>query len=155
MYNKEISEFGFLLLFIIFGVILVITGLTVSSFIRPFRPNDEKLSAYECGEEATGGGWGQVNLRFYLVALIFVLFEAEVVFLFPWAVVFGQKELIEITNNLWGWVSLGETFIFVFLLAIGLAYTWAKGYLDWVKPTIKKTDYQSPIPKKMYDKYKK
>ncbi len=152
--NQEISAFGFLFVFIILGIILVMVGLTISSFIRPARPNDEKLAAYECGEEAIGNGWGQINVRFYLMGLIFVLFEAEIVFLFPWATVFGQKELITITDGKWGLMALLEMFAFIFVLVLGLAYIWAKGYLEWVKVTPKKSDFQSPIPTKMYEKYK-
>ncbi|TAE68665.1 MAG: NADH-quinone oxidoreductase subunit A [Bacteroidetes bacterium] len=154
MMNQEVSAFGFLFIFIILAIILVTVGLTLSSFIRPARPNDEKLAAYECGEEALGNGSGQINLRFYLMGLIFILFEAEIVFLFPWAIVFGQKELIATTEGKWATVALLEMFTFLFILVLGLAYIWAKGYLEWVKITPQKSNYTSPVPKKMYEKYK-
>jgi NADH-quinone oxidoreductase subunit A len=96
--------------------------------------------------------WGHFNIRFYLVALLFVLFEVEILFLFPWATVFGQKELIEGTQGTWGWFALIEVVVFVGILVLGLAYAWAKGYLDWVRPAPKKSDYVSKIPASAYDK---
>ncbi|MFN6944688.1 MAG: NADH-quinone oxidoreductase subunit A, partial [Cytophagaceae bacterium] len=76
----------------------------------------------------------------------------EIVFLFPWAVVFGQKELIEETNGLWGWFALGEAFLFVAILALGLAYAWVKGHLDWIKPKQEVSDFKSPVPGALYNK---
>lgn len=128
-----LSDFGFILLFIVGAIIFVGIALLVSSVFRPSRPNEEKLASYECGEEAVGSAWGQFNSRFYVVGLIFMLFEAEVVFLFPWATIFGKKTLIQGTDGLWGWFSLSEILIFILLLALGLVYVWKKGYLDWIK----------------------
>lgn len=153
MLHQEVSAFGFLFLFIVMATVLVVVGLTLSHFIRPSRPNEEKLSTYECGEEAIGEGRGQINLRFYLMAIIFVLFEAEIVFLFPWAVVFGQKELNDVTEGKWAFFALLDMFFFLFILILGFAYTWAKGYLDWIKIEPSSSDYQSPVPNKMYEKY--
>lgn len=152
MQNPEIQEFGIILLFIIGGIVFVGGTLMASFLLRPKRPNPEKLTTYECGEDAVGNIWGHFNIRFYLVALLFVLFEVEILFLFPWATVFGQKELIEGTQGQWGWFAFFEVVIFVGVLALGLAYAWAKGYLDWVKPTPKKSDYVSKIPMSVYDK---
>lgn len=155
MDNQEyISGFGEVLLFIIGGAVFVIISLFVSKLIRPSRPNAEKLSTYESGEEPVTSAWTQYNLRFYVVALIFLLFEVELVVLFPWATVFSRQDLIQQTNGLWGWVSLLEMVLFIFVLALGLAYAWANGYLDWVRPNPKPTDYKSPVPKEMYDKLK-
>ncbi len=109
-------------------------ALLVSSLLRPARPNEEKLATYECGEEAVGSAWGHFNSRFYVVGLIFMIFEAELIFLFPWASVFGKKSLIQMTNGLWGWFSFSEMLIFILILALGLVYVWKKGFLDWVKP---------------------
>lgn len=131
-----LTDFGFILLFIVGAIIFVPTALFVSSLLRPHRPNEEKLAAYECGEDAINHSSGQFNSRFYVVGLIFMLFEAELVFLFPWSVVFGTKEYIKSTNGLWGWFSFLEMLIFILILALGLVYVWKKGFLDWVKPNI-------------------
>ncbi|HVD98848.1 MAG TPA: NADH-quinone oxidoreductase subunit A [Cytophagaceae bacterium] len=151
MIQTEISEFGNILLFILGGIAFVVIALTVASLIRPKRPNEEKLAPYECGEEAVGSPWTNFNVRFYIIALIFVLFEVEIIFLFPWAVVFGNAELIRQTNGLWGWVSMAEVFLFVFILAIGLIYAWVKGYLDWVQPDPDPEKFESKVPQNLYE----
>jgi NADH-quinone oxidoreductase subunit A len=151
MQNTQVSEFGSILLFIIGAILFVVIALTVARLIRPNRPNPEKLSSYECGEEAVGSAWGQFNVRFYIVALIFILFDVELVFLFPWATVFGNREMIQATGGLWGWFALAEMFLFVGILVLGLAYAWVKGYLDWVKPEIKVSSFQSKVPKHLYE----
>ncbi|MES2798194.1 MAG: NADH-quinone oxidoreductase subunit A [Bacteroidota bacterium] len=148
-----ISDFGYILLFIISGIVLLALVFAIAKFIRPNRPYPEKLSTYESGEEPTGNANVQFNIRYYIVALVFILFEVELVFLFPWATVFGNQQLFELTDGLWAWVSVVEMFIFIGLLILGLAYAWVKGYLEWVKPEIKVPDYQSNIPKSAYEKY--
>lgn len=147
-----LSEFGEVLLFIVGGVIFVILSFLVSRLIRPNRPNVQKLATYESGEEAISTAWTQFNIRFYIVALIFILFEVELVFLFPWATIFARKELIDQTNGLWGWFSFIEMVIFILVLALGLAYAWVNGLLDWVKPQQKPTDYKAVVPKELYEK---
>lgn len=151
MVNSQLSEFGIILLFIIGAIVFVLVAMTVAWLIRPNRPNEEKLTAYECGEDVVGSAWGQFNIRFYIIALIFILFDVELVFLFPWAVVFGQKTLLAETNGLWGWFSLVEMFLFISILILGLAYAWVKGYLDWVKPEVKAPKFDANVPKKLYD----
>ena len=106
------------------------------------------------GEEPSGTAWGQFNVRFYIVALIFLLFEAELVFLFPWAAVFGDEQLMAESDGLWGKFSMIETFIFIGILLVGLAYVWAKGMLEWVRPKPKASDFESRIPLSAYDRYK-
>lgn len=150
MQNPEISAFGWAFLFILAGILFVVMGLLTASFLRPNRPNEEKLSTYECGEDTVGSAWGQFNVRFYLIALIFVLFDVEIIFLFPWATVFGQEALIEASEGLWGWFALLEVLIFVGILILGLAYAWVKGYLDWVKPQNADIQYKSNIPEDAY-----
>ncbi|HSZ24817.1 MAG TPA: NADH-quinone oxidoreductase subunit A [Cytophagaceae bacterium] len=151
MVNNQISEFGNVLLFILGGISFVLIALTVAKFIRPSRPNEEKLAPYECGEEAVGNPWTNFNIRFYVIALIFVLFEVEIIFLFPWAVVFGNAELIKQTNGLWGWFSVIEVFLFIFILTIGLAYAWVKGFLDWIQPASITEEFKSKIPTDLYE----
>lgn len=152
MEEAVLSPFGEILIFIIGGLVFIIGGLITAKIIRPDRPNAQKLTTYESGEEPLGSAWGRVNIRFYLLAIIFLLFEVEIVFLFPWASVFGSKELIETTDGLWGWFSLTEMFVFILILALGLAYAWVKGYLDWPKPEVTTKEYESPVPSSMYDR---
>ncbi len=152
MIDTQVSAFGGVLLFIFGGISFVLIALTVARLIRPNRPNDEKLAPYECGEEAIGSPWKNFNVRFYIVALLFVLFEVEIVFLFPWAVVFGNAALIKQTNGLWGWFALIEVLLFVVILAFGLVYAWVKGYLDWIQPEPTPETFESKVPKVLYDK---
>ena len=150
MIDNQLSAFGSALLFLIAGIFFILGGLFTSWIIRPRRPNKDKLTTYECGEEPQGPAWSNFNIRFYIVALIFLLFEVEVIFLFPWATVFSDKELITATDGLWGWFSLAEVIIFVAILALGLAYAWVKGYLDWVKPNQEESTVKTNIPQHLY-----
>ena len=119
-----LTDFGIILLFFIIGFIFVGIGLVSSAIVRPNKPNPIKNSTYECGEIPMGVPWVRFNVRFYVVALVFLLFDVEVVFLLPWAVVF--KGL--------GWFAFIEMLVFVVILMAGLAYVWAKGDIDWEKP---------------------
>lgn len=123
----------------------------LSKLIAPNNPNPEKLSSYECGEEPEGNSWMQFNPKFYVIALIFLLFDVEMVFIFPWATVFGNHDIIK-AEPLWGWFSLIEMFIFIGILILGLVYVWVKGDLDWIKakPIIPTVD--TNIPLSLYDK---
>lgn len=155
MHQEEyLSGFAEVLLYIVGGALFILISLLISRLVRPHRPNAEKLASYESGEEPVGESWAQFNARFYIIALIFILFEVELVLLFPWATVFSRSDLIEQTDGLWGWISLIEMVLFIFILALGLIWAWAKGYLDWLKPEPRPTEFQSPIPKKMYDKFR-
>ncbi|MFN4147337.1 MAG: NADH-quinone oxidoreductase subunit A [Runella sp.] len=145
-----LNDFGLILLFILAAMVFITLILTIAKFIRPHHPNPEKLTTYESGEDPLGNANVQFNVRFYVIALIFVLFEVELVFLFPWAVVFGQANLIAQTDGLWGWFSLVEMLVFVGILAIGLAYAWVKGYLDWAKPRPQLPEVKSQIPPQLY-----
>jgi NADH:ubiquinone oxidoreductase subunit 3 (subunit A) len=91
--------------------------------IRPSRYSEEKLTTYECGENPTGSAWIQFNIRFYVFALIFIVFDVEAVFLLPWAVVF--REL--------GMLAFLEGLVFIAILVVALAYVWRKGDLEWVR----------------------
>jgi NADH-quinone oxidoreductase subunit A len=147
----QISEFGKILMFLIAGIIMTCLGLFVARLLSPNKPNPEKLTSYECGEEPTGNAWLPFNSRFYVIALVFLLFDVEMVFVFPWAIVFGNHEM----NNFdprWGWLALIEMFIFLGILILGLAYVWVKGDLDWIKaaPIVPTTDIS--IPASLYEK---
>jgi NADH:ubiquinone oxidoreductase subunit 3 (subunit A) len=111
-------------LFLVFGGVFVIITLWISKLVHPTSHQKAKYDTYECGEETVGDTWIQFNNRFYTIGLVFLIFDVEVVFLYPWALVF--KEI--------GLLALVEMFIFIFILLVGLAYVWVKGDLDWVKP---------------------
>lgn len=153
MQTPEISAFGEILLFIIGAIVFISGGLITARLIRPSRPNAEKLSTYECGEEPAGTAWGQFNIRFFIIAIVFILFEVEILFLFPWATVFGKKEIIEGTNGLWGWFAVVEMFTFILMLAFGLAYVWKKGHLNWVKPEQNVQAYKGIVPSEAYQNF--
>lgn len=148
-----IEQFGYVAAFLLAGLVFLGLILTLASFIRPNRPNEEKLSTYESGEEPIGNANTRFNPRFYVIALLFVLFEIELIFLFPWAVVFNQKSLREIP--LWTTYTIWEMILFVGMLSIGLAFAWRRGYLNWEKPIQETSDIDSPIPKDAYQRFKK
>ncbi len=147
-----ISDFGYILLFIITGIVLTIILLFTAKMIRPSRPNEEKLTTYESGEAPDGNANVRFNMRFYVIGLIFVLFDIELIFLFPWATVFGNRAYIEQTDGMWGWFSVVEMFVFVGMLLLGLAYAWVKGHLDWVRPEVQKNTFKSKVPASLYEK---
>lgn len=119
-----LTEFGRVLIFMIVGALFVAIGLLTAWLLRPHRPYPSKLSTYECGESPIGDTRVRFNIRFYVVALIFLIFDVEVVFLFPWATVY---------KNL-GWFAFVEMLVFLTILLVGYAYVWRKGDLDWDKP---------------------
>lgn len=101
---------------------LVVTGMMLlSHLLAPFKPTREKLKTYESGEEPVGQAWGRYPTHFYVFALLFVVFDVEVIFLFPWAVLFRQL----------GWYGLIEVTIFIAILVVGLVYAWKKKALNW------------------------
>lgn len=151
----EISGFGVVLLFIVGGILFLLLTLFIGKLLRPNRPNEQKLISYESGEDPISSAWGSFNFRFYTIAIAFLLFEAELIFLFPWAIVFGDESLNEASNGLWGWFAIWETFIFIGLLAVGLAYIWRNGMLDWLKPKPETTNIDSPVPQKLYQELNK
>ena len=120
-------DFGTVLVAVILGIVMVAIPLLIQKLIAPSKKSKDKLQIYECGEEAEGSAWLQFNIRFYVIALIFLIFDVEIVFLFPWAVVF--KEL--------GLLALIEMGIFLIILIAGLAYVWVKADLDWVKRNVR------------------
>lgn len=146
----QISEFGKILIFLITGIVAIGGLFFVNRLLAPRNPNYEKLSTYECGEEPTGNAWLPFNSRFYVIALVFLLFDVEMVFVFPWATVFGNRELIA-ADARWGWISLTEMFIFLGILILGLAYVWLKGDLNWIKPTVSLPQTDARIPQALYD----
>lgn len=121
-------DFSNVLVFMVLGAAFVGVNLLIGRLLRPSNPQVRKLSTYECGEPATGSAWVNFNIRFYVVALIFIIFEVEIAFIFPVATVFRQW--IESGRGLFAFI---EVFLFIGILFIGLAYTWRKGDLEWIK----------------------
>lgn len=122
------------LVFAAVGLAFVFANLIVASILRPKRKTEEGLETYECGEETIGDAWLQFDIRYYTVALVYVIFAVEIAFLFPWALV--MREVVAGTGAAEG-TGIGafilvEGFLFIFILLLGLAYVWAKGDLDWV-----------------------
>ncbi|MDX1907540.1 MAG: NADH-quinone oxidoreductase subunit A [Bacteroidia bacterium] len=148
----ELTEAGRALLYIIFGVLFVGLLTFLSHVLAPYRPTPEKLMPYECGEEVMGIPGVQMNLRFYIVGLIFLIFEVEVLFLFPWATVFAEPALLRAIPA-WGILALVEMVVFVGLLAVGLAYVWRRGDLSWVRPTPQVPATGAPVPAALYEAF--
>ena len=121
-------DFANVLVLTVLGLGFVGVNLLIGKLLRPSNPQERKLSTYECGEPATGSAWVNFNIRFYLVALIFIIFEVEIAFIFPVATVFRQR--MESGQGLFAFV---EILVFVGILFLGLIYAWAKGDLEWVK----------------------
>jgi NADH-quinone oxidoreductase subunit A len=122
------------LIFASVGLAFVFVNLIIASILRPKRTVSEGLETYECGEETIGDAWVQFDIRYYTVALVYVIFAVEIAFLFPWAIV--VREAMAGTGAAAGAgigaFALVEGAIFIVILFLGLAYVWAKGDLDWI-----------------------
>lgn len=110
------------------GLAFVLVNVAIGSIIRPKRKTDQGLEVYECGEETIGETWIRFDIRYYTVALIYVIFAVEITFLFPWAMVLREAFA---TADIGYW-ALAKGFLFVTILFFGLVAVWVKGDLDWV-----------------------
>ena len=128
-----LTEFGKIFAFMMIAGVFVIIAIIAAKFIRPARPTKEKLLTYECGEDTIGTPWVKFNIRFYVVALIFLIFDVEIVLLIPWALVYKE----------FGFGGFLVGAIFLFLLGLGMAYEWRKGDLEWARHKI-----EPPVLKK-------
>jgi len=153
MDNYQISQFGIIALFILTAVLFLGLALVIGKMIRPQKPNEEKLTPYECGEEPSMSAWYPLNARFYILAILFILFEIEILFLFPWSLAFNTDIAVKNYSFSWIWFSIIEIGIFISILVLGLAYAWVFGYLDWIKPSQKKHSFKSPVPTDLYKNY--
>jgi NADH-quinone oxidoreductase subunit A len=117
-----------ILIFLLVAFGFVFVSLAIGRLVRPSIPNTNKLATYECGEEPVGSAWINFNMRFYLIALLFIIFDVEIAFMVPVGVVFKQW-----VNDQMGWLALGEIAVFSGILLLGLVYVWVNGDLDWVK----------------------
>jgi NADH-quinone oxidoreductase subunit A len=115
------DNWGFVALFLLIAVAVPLLAMGMAWLLRPHRPGPIKSMTYECGLQTTGETWVQFKVQYYLYALIFVLFDVETVFLYPWAVAYNRLPMF----------ALVEMVVFLGILAIGLLYAWRKGALEW------------------------
>lgn len=115
------DTFGKIGFMAILSFIVPTIAIVLSRFLQPRLTTDAKVQTYECGIKPYGSAWVQFNIRYYIYALIFVIFDVETVFLFPWAVAFNKLGIIAVV----------EMFMFLTILVVGFAYAWKKGALDW------------------------
>jgi len=116
------SEWLYIGLFLVIGIIIPIIPLVISRLLAPHKPNPVKMSTYECGIETVGESWVQFKAQYYIFALVFLLFDVETVFLFPWALALDRLPLFVVAEGV----------IFILILVAGLIYIWRKGMLEWV-----------------------
>ena len=127
------QDFSPIIIFILLAIALVILPLVLQSLMSPKNnKGGDKLLSYECGELPEGSAWVKFNIRFYIIALIFIIFDVEVIFMFPWAVVFQ-----EFVSKGLGLLAFAEMMLFLVILLVGFAYVWVKSDLDWVKMKLK------------------
>ncbi len=115
------NQYAYVAVFALVGVVFVIITLLISWVLRPAKPSAAKSTPYECGIVPVGDAWGQFNIRYYLFALLFLLFDVEAAYLYPWAVRVGKLGLYAVV----------EMAIFLGIVGLGLAYAWRKGGLQW------------------------
>jgi NADH-quinone oxidoreductase subunit A len=115
------ETYGVVLAVVIAGVGLVAVAFLTARVMSPRRPLPEKLTTYECGIDPVGEGWSQSQIRYYVYAFLFVIFDVESVFLFPWATTFERL----------GYTAVVEMAVFIAILGVGLLYAWRKGVLEW------------------------
>jgi NADH-quinone oxidoreductase subunit A len=116
-----LEQYGHILLFLIVGLVIGVAPLAAGFVLAPRRPNAEKLSPYECGFEAFEDARARFDVRYYLVAILFIIFDLEIAFLFPWALALDKI----------GYFGFGAMAIFLGILLIGFLYEWKKGALEW------------------------
>jgi NADH-quinone oxidoreductase subunit A len=139
-------HFSVVLAFALVAVLFALGGITASRVIAPRLPSAEKSSIYECGERPVGVAWFNFNPRFYLVALVFVIFEVDIALTFP--VVAVYRRWVESTP-LRAWSALFELLAFTLILVVGLGWVWARGDLEWVKKLADRkaaAPQPSPVP---------
>ncbi|MCC7429637.1 NADH-quinone oxidoreductase subunit A [bacterium] len=130
------EKYTVILAFFVFGMVFVTANLIIASILGKKISSQQKEEIYECGEPAEGDAWIRFNNRFYLVALVFLVFDVEIVLLFPWAV--ALNSLIESGEGI---LAFWAMTIFVAILVLGLAYDWIKGGLEWIKPSLLNPSY--------------
>jgi NADH-quinone oxidoreductase subunit A len=124
-------DFGAVLVFAVVAVGFALAMVTVSRLVGPRIPTSDKATIYECGERPVGVAWFNFNPRFYLIALVFVIFEVDIALTFPVVTVFRQW--VESSNPSFAWIAFVELFLFTAILVVGLVWVWAHGDLEWIK----------------------
>ena len=119
--QQLVTEYLPVVIFLVIAAVLSVLFIVLSTLFAPKKPDPEKLSAYECGFNAFDDARMKFDVRFYLVAILFIIFDLEVAFLFPWAVAFGQL----------GAFGFWSMMVFLAVLTIGFIYEWKKGALEW------------------------
>lgn len=168
---------GHLLVFTAVVVLFLLVPLLIGRFVRPSLPNAEKDSIYECGEPTIGTSYVQFDLRFYVVALLFIIFDVEVAFFFPWAMIYGgatqladerlsDAARVNVSERLLGvggevissdtamliaGVGFFDILVFFGVLLVGFAYVWKRGDLDWVRAVSEKVKQAAANPKASFD----
>jgi len=123
---KYYFDYANVLMFLAFGAVFVVLNISVlSRILRPKIKDDIKETTYECGEPPIGSSWVRFDMRFYTFALVFLVFDVEVAFLYPWALIFKTYKSVPFIFI--------EVAIFLLILLVGLVYVWVRGDLDWVK----------------------
>lgn len=136
--NTNVEFVVGVVIFIVVGFLMAFAVLVAGKFLRPKVAHPEKDSAYECGEPAIGSSWVQFDLRFYVVALVFIVFDVEIVLFWPWAVVFREA----------GVAALYDMLFFFGVVVVGFLFLWRYGYLDWVRAATgqRREDTAAPSP---------
>jgi NADH:ubiquinone oxidoreductase subunit 3 (subunit A) len=116
------SEWLYIGIFIVIGIVVPVVPLLIAAWISPKKPNKVKQETYECGIETVGDTWVQFKAQYYIFALVFLVFDVETVFLFPWALSLKQLPLFVVLEGI----------LFIGILVAGLVYAWRKGMLEWV-----------------------
>ena len=109
-------------IFLVIAILFPIVALVAAKLVRPSMPSETKLEAYECGIKAATGSRGRYTVRFYIIAILFVIFDVETIFLFPWAVQYRAL----------GWFGVAEVSVFLAILIVGYIWAYKKGALEWV-----------------------
>ncbi|MCA9321733.1 MAG: NADH-quinone oxidoreductase subunit A [Planctomycetes bacterium] len=147
-------QYAHALIGLIFGMIFV--ALQVFVLVRLLSPRVKdpmKETTYECGEPPVGDAWVRFDMRFYTMALIFIIFEVEAVFLFPWAAVYNDLlAVLRDANHATPLFPFIEVFLFIVVLGVGLIYVWKKGDMDWVKSTLNEQERAWTPPAKAVTK---
>ena len=125
---SPISIVAYLVLFAAVGILFLLVALCLGRLLRTQAPTAEKLETYECGEPPVGSSFVQFDLRFYVVALVFIIFEVDIALTFPVVVVYASW-----VQKGTGWVAFAELILFTAVLLVGLAWAWAHGDLEWIK----------------------
>lgn len=125
--EQLLENYGAVLVAVPVGIFLVLSALMATKLLAPRRKTEMKGQTYECGMLPIGRNWAQIHIRYYLYAILFLIFDVEIVFLFPWAVSFIGL----IDSPAYGHVILWEMVIFILTLFLSLAYAWRKGVLEW------------------------